>query len=224
MPPLVHLAIAQFKAKKGDYAANLERLSQIFAQSGALEPRPQILVLPETALTGYFVEGGVRDLSVTTGTLVRDLAGAYERAGCGAHALDVVVGFYEIWNNILYNSAIYVTLGPGEPIVRHVHRKNFLPTYGLFDEERFVERAHGVRAFDTSWGRAAMLVLLFVMFMRSELAVKEPARVRASSPPSEARSDGPPAEASSAESSTPAGSSTPVGVPLTSSGLGKSLP
>ncbi|MBC7790162.1 MAG: NAD+ synthase [Anaerolineae bacterium] len=158
MPPLIHLAIAQFRTKKGDYAANLDRLSEIFAQSDGLDPRPQILLLPETALTGYFVEGGVRDLAVTAGTLARDLADAYERAGCGARTLDVAVGFYEIWNNILYNSAIYLTLGPSEPIVLHVHRKNFLPTYGLFDEERFVERAHGVRAFDTSWGRAAMLV------------------------------------------------------------------
>jgi uncharacterized membrane protein len=74
------------------------------------------------------------------------------------------------------------------------------------------------------WGRAAMLVLLFVVFLRSELAVEKPQSVRKSSPRSGARSDGPPAEASSAESSTPAGSSTPVGVPLTSSGLGKSLP
>jgi NAD+ synthetase len=44
--------------------------------------------------------------------------------------------------------------------VRHVHRKVFLPTYGVFDEERFVDRGQeGVRAFDTSWGgRAAILI------------------------------------------------------------------
>jgi NAD+ synthetase len=34
----------------------------------------------------------------------------------------------------------------------------FLPTYGLFDEERYVQRGHDVRAFDTPWGRAALLV------------------------------------------------------------------
>jgi predicted amidohydrolase len=44
------------------------------------------------------------------------------------------------------------------PLVRHVHRKVFLPTYGLFDEERFVERGREIRAFDTPWGRAAILV------------------------------------------------------------------
>jgi len=44
--------------------------------------------------------------------------------------------------------------------VRHVHRKVFLPTYGVFDEERFVDRGQeGVRAFDTAWGgRAAILI------------------------------------------------------------------
>ena len=54
---------------------------------------------------------------------------------------------------------MYVTLGaPATPVIYHVHRKVFLPTYGLFDEERFVERGHEIRAFDTPWGRAAMLV------------------------------------------------------------------
>src|SRR5205085_2797245 len=62
------------------------------------------------------------------------------------------------WNNAFYNSALYVTLGGDEPVIRHVHRKLFLPTYGLFDEERFVDRGFEVRAFDTDWGRAAMLI------------------------------------------------------------------
>src|SRR5918999_4656373 len=158
MPPLVHLALAQFKPAKGDYAANLKRLGEVFAQVNAMRPRPQVLHLPETSLSGYFVEGGVRDLAVTAGTLGRDLQGAWRDATNGLSSLDVVVGFYEIFHNTLFNSAMYVTLGPDGPNVRHVHRKVFLPTYGLFDEERFVERGHEFHAFDTSWGRAAILV------------------------------------------------------------------
>jgi NAD+ synthetase len=154
----VNLALAQVKPAKGDYAANLARLGEIFAQVDAMRPRPQVLHLPETALTGYFVEGGVRDLAVTAGTLARDLHQAWRDATNGLSSLDVVVGFYEIFQNTLFNSAIYVTLGPEGPIVRHVHRKVFLPTYGMFDEERFVERGHEFNAFDTPWGRAAILV------------------------------------------------------------------
>jgi NAD+ synthetase len=158
MGPLVHLAVAQIKPAKGDYAANLARLGEVFAQVNGMRPRPQVLHLPETALTGYFVEGGVRDLAVTAGTLARDLHDAWRGATNGVSSLDVVVGFYEIFQNTLFNSAMYVTLGPEAPDVVHVHRKVFLPTYGLFDEERFVERGHEFHAFDTPWGRAAILV------------------------------------------------------------------
>jgi NAD+ synthase (glutamine-hydrolysing) len=158
MPQLVHLAVAQMKPRKGDYPGNLDRLKPLFAQLDQLTPRPTVLCLAESALTGYFLEGGVRDNAVTAGTLAADLDAAYRAAVASPRPLDVTLGFYEIWNNKLYNSAMYVTLGDGEPRVRHVHRKVFLPTYGLFDEERFVERGRDVRAFDTPWGRAAMLV------------------------------------------------------------------
>ena len=158
MGQLVHLALAQIKPRKGDYAANLARLGPVFAQLDEIEPRPTVLCLAESALTGYFLEGGVRDNAVAAGTLAADLDRVYRASAAATRPLDVTLGFYEVWNNKLYNSAMYVSLGEGEPFVRHVHRKVFLPTYGLFDEERFVERGRTVRAFDTSWGRAAMLV------------------------------------------------------------------
>lgn len=154
----VHLAIVQFKPKKGDYAANVARLGGIFAQLDSLDPRPHVAFLPESSVSGYFLEGGVRDSAVTVGTLVRDLDAQYRAAVPSHEPMDIGLGFYELWNNSNYNSALYVTLGGDAPVVRHVHRKVFLPTYGLFDEERFVDRGFEIRAFDTSWGRAAMLV------------------------------------------------------------------
>ena len=158
MPSLVHLATVQFKPRKGDYSGSLERLGPLFAQLDALDPRPDVVHFAETALTGYFVEGGVREVAVTAGTLAADLHEAYRSATGGAHTLDVAVGFYELFQNSLYNSALYATLGGEAPIVRHVHRKLFLPTYGLFDEERFVDRGLELRAFDTGVGRVAMVV------------------------------------------------------------------
>src|SRR5437773_6551911 len=156
----IHVVVVQFKPRKGDYAANLARLGGIFSQIESLDPRPDVAVFAETALTGYFVEGGVRDVAMTAGAFARDLQAQYASAVTTPRTLDVCIGFYEVWNNAFYNSALYVTLGGGasEPIIRHVHRKLFLPTYGLFDEERFVDRGFEVRAFDTQWGRAAVLV------------------------------------------------------------------
>ena len=153
----VHLALAQLKPRKGDYAHNLERLGQLFARLDTESPRPDLLQLPETALTGYFLEGGVREQAMSAGDLAHDLARVYATAAPGSR-LDVAIGFYEVWEHKLYNSALYVTLGGESPLIRHVHRKVFLPTYGLFDEERFVERGQSIRAFDTEHGRVAMLV------------------------------------------------------------------
>jgi NAD+ synthase (glutamine-hydrolysing) len=147
------LALAQFKPRKGDHAGNLARIAALLGQAAALEPRPQLVCFPETALSGYFLEGGVREHAVTAGQLAAELQEAYS-----GPVVDVCIGFYEVWRNRLFNSALYVTLGETVPLVRHVHRKVFLPTYGMFDEERFVERGRDIRAFDTPWGRAAMLV------------------------------------------------------------------
>jgi len=151
----VRIALSQFRPTKGEYAQNVTRIGAVITQAARLDPKPDLVVFPETATSGYFVEGGVKELAVTAGTLARDLAAAYQ-----GPEIDVTVGFYERFQNHIYNSALYAALGKKKPDVRHVHRKVFLPTYGVFDEERFVDRGQdGVRSFETNWGgRAAILI------------------------------------------------------------------
>ena len=151
----VRIALSQFRPTKGEYAQNVARIGGVITQAAQLNPKPDLVVFPETATSGYFVEGGVKELAVTAGTLARDLAAAYH-----GPEIDVTVGFYERFQNHIYNSALYVSLGKKKPEVRHVHRKVFLPTYGVFDEERFVDRGQdGVRSFETNWGgRGAILI------------------------------------------------------------------
>jgi NAD+ synthase (glutamine-hydrolysing) len=152
----LRIAIAQVHPRKGDYAENLRRIGGVLAQLAGLEDPPQLVLLPEAVTSGYFVEGGVRDVAVTAGTLFRDLAMQHTLAG--APPMDVALGFYEEFRHRYYNAALYAALGGPAPGVRHVHRKVFLPTYGMFDEERFVDRGHRIEAFDTTWGRAGLLV------------------------------------------------------------------
>ena len=153
--PQLRIALSQFRPTKGEYSENVTRIGAVLSQAAQLDPKPGLVVFPETATSGYFVEGGVKELAVTAGTLARDLAAAYQ-----GPAIDVVVGFYERFQNHIHNSALYVTLSTRKPEVRHVHRKVFLPTYGVFDEERFVDRGQdGVRSFETGWGgKAAILI------------------------------------------------------------------
>jgi NAD+ synthetase len=153
---VLRLAIAQVRPHKGAYEQNLCRMGALFREVGGWPDPPELVVAPETALTGYFLEGGVRDLAVSADQLFEDLSRQHEEAGIGS--LDIALGFYEVHGNRLYNSGLYATLGGSDAGIRHVHRKIFLPTYGVFDEERFVEAGRSVQGFDTRWGRAAILI------------------------------------------------------------------
>ncbi|UCG76013.1 MAG: beta-ureidopropionase [Gemmatimonadota bacterium] len=153
------LAVAQFRPVKADVEASLAEVARVFDRARELENPPHLLVFPETALTGYFLEGGVREHALPAEALVERLDALYSSGtDPGADTpLEVAIGFFELHRDRVYNSALYARLGR-DPEILHVHRKVFLPTYGVFQEERFVDAGHSVRAFDTSWGRASMLI------------------------------------------------------------------
>lgn len=168
----IQVAAAQTKPRKGDYDYNLNRVGDIFAQLEADAPNTDVLVLAETSLSGYFLEGGVREAARSREQVFADLLGTYRsRISRAGAALDVCLGFYEVGDGKYYNSAIYCTLtssdlqsgtiaDPNLPKaeIHHIHRKFFLPTYGVFDEKRFVSRGRSVRAFHTRFGKVAVLI------------------------------------------------------------------
>jgi N-carbamoylputrescine amidase len=150
----LRVALVQTKPAKGQYASNLAETGEAFVQLAG-DP-PDLVVLPEAALTGYFLEGAVYDLSLRATDFARDLARTW-RAAC-ARPVDIAAGFFENDGGTYYNSAMYLHVErDGEQIV-HLHRKMFLPTYGVFDEERFLSRGHRLGVFETRFGTAALLV------------------------------------------------------------------
>jgi NAD+ synthetase len=145
----LRVALVQFKPAKADVHANAGRICAMVAEQ---REAADLVVFPETAVSGYFLEGGVAESALSA----EELAGLLGPPG--PDAPDVVLGFYERWRRRLYNSVAYLEPGPQAWGVRHVHRKMFLPTYGVFDEARFVEHGTEVRAFDTRFGRFGMLI------------------------------------------------------------------
>ena len=160
----IEIAVGQLKPRKADYDANLEAVGEIFAVLETEAKPVDLLVLPETALSGYFLEGGVRDVARSATSLHSDLLATFRSRVCRPDAvLDIAVGFYEIADSQYYNSGLYATLTASDdtvarPGIVHVHRKFFLPTYGVFDEKRFVSRGRRIEAFDTRLGRTAVLI------------------------------------------------------------------
>jgi predicted amidohydrolase len=122
----VRIALAQVAPRLGALEANLathrERLRE--ARDGGA----QLVVFPELGLTGYQLQ----DLAAEVAMRLDDprlAALAGETRG-----LSAVVSFVEeSGDHRLFIAA--ALLEDGE--IRHVHRKLFLPTYGLFDERRF---------------------------------------------------------------------------------------
>ncbi|WP_117237933.1 nitrilase-related carbon-nitrogen hydrolase [Thermus sediminis] len=152
MGKVVWHALLQFRPEKSRPRESLRRLR---AHLEALRPyAPEVVVLPEAALTGYFLQGGVRELALTQHELLELLSGLYRELAWEG-PLDLVVGFYERDGGAYYNSAAYLEL-PHRIV--HVHRKVFLPTYGVFDEERYLARGSRIEAFGTRFGRVAILI------------------------------------------------------------------
>jgi predicted amidohydrolase len=149
------IAQAQIRPKKRDYTYNLALIGDIFAQLSA--DLPDVLALPETCLSGYFLEGGVIEAARTAEEVFNDLQQEFTKRVSGEKTLQVVLGFYERANGSLHNSMLYAVLGPAGRIL-HVHRKFFLPTYGVFDEKRFVSRGRTFDTFDFGKGHAGLLV------------------------------------------------------------------
>jgi len=153
------VGIGQIKPFKGDYKRNLERIGVLMAQIVQEALPVDVLVLPETVTTGYFIEGGVRELAMPASQLLHDLAQLYADHKPN-RGMDICLGFYERYRGEDYNAALYATLEP-EPAqsrILHVHRKFFLPTYGVFEEERFVARGSRLDVFPTRFCQAAILI------------------------------------------------------------------
>jgi N-carbamoylputrescine amidase len=148
------VACAQLAPSKGDLQANLDAIAETTVQAQA--EGAELLLLPETVTSGYILEGAVLENAMTAHTLAGALSDRL--SGRLNRPIDVCLGFYESAEGNRYNSAAYLELGPGSGGVRGVYRKFFLPTYGVFDEARFVSRGSGLGVFDTRLGRVGVLI------------------------------------------------------------------
>lgn len=146
------VASVQFAPTKGRIDRNLDRV--IEAAVGARDAGADLVVFPETIASGYFLEGGVLEAARTADEIRRELEDRYEGG-----VLDVCLGFYErSEDGILYNSAGYFELGPEGARTVATYRKIFLPTYGVFDEERFVTGGQELGVFATRFGKVGILI------------------------------------------------------------------
>jgi len=115
----------------------------------AEEAGAALLVTPELGLTGYLLQDLVPEVAVERDDpLLGEVAGLSRR-------VPLVAGFVERGSDgQCYNAAGYWR--DGECV--HIHRKIYLPTYGMFDEARFFAPGRSLDVVDTPLGPAVLLV------------------------------------------------------------------
>jgi len=141
------VALAQIAPKLGRIDANLDL--HLDAARRARREGAGVVVFPELSLTGYLLRDDVPEVALRTDSP------RFLRLVRASRSIDLVVGFVEEGDgHRYYNSAAYLTRGR----VAHVHRKIYLPTYGMFDEGRDFAAGDRIREFETPFGRAGILI------------------------------------------------------------------
>lgn len=145
----LNLALAQINPHLGDVESNLDIHLRFVTQ--AIAQDADLLVFPELSLTGYVLQ----DLTPTVALRPDNEDPIFSRLLEASRQIDLLVGFVE--KDIRqrhFISAAYLAEGN----LLHIHRKVYLPTYGLFDEGRFFAAGERVRSFDTRFGRFGVLI------------------------------------------------------------------
>jgi NAD+ synthase (glutamine-hydrolysing) len=147
-PNVTRVALAQIAPVLGDRQRNFAL--HVETIEAALAREADLVIFPELSLTGYFVRDMVPDLSLRrSGPEVRELVKA-------AGSMSLVAGMVEESpRHRYYNAAFFAEGGR----IVHWHRKVYLPTYGLFDEQRYFAAGERFEAFDTArFGRVGILI------------------------------------------------------------------
>ena len=143
----IRIAIAQINPKLGDLQANLALYEERIRQG--IKERAQLLLFPELSLTGYYLRDTVPSVALTMNSAEITKLKQLSRELCFVAGL-----VEESADHRFFNAAVYFEDGE----VRHVHRKVYLPTYGMFDEQRYFAAGDRIRAFDSKFGRLALLI------------------------------------------------------------------
>jgi len=128
---MLKIALAQINLLVGGIQANKAKIIQT-SEHARDKQAADLIIFPELSITGYPPEDLLLrpDFIVEAKQAVLDIAKAVE-------GIDIIVGFPEQDGADLYNSA--AVLRDGAILTRY--RKNALPNFGVFDEQRYFKSA-----------------------------------------------------------------------------------
>ncbi len=124
----LRVALAQIDTTVGDLPGNTVKIIEWIGRARDLQA--DVVAFPELAVTGYPPE----DLLLRR-SFVADNLRALDEIVAATKGITAVVGFVDM-NDDIYNAAAIIHDGR----LAHRYHKQFLPNYGVFDEERYFQR------------------------------------------------------------------------------------
>jgi NAD+ synthase (glutamine-hydrolysing) len=158
----LRIGLAQMNPVLGDVQRNLHVHLDLINK--AREQEIQLLCFPELSLTGYTLKDLVPEVAITAD----EASPAISELLTAGRDMDLLFGFVEQDDRYRYFiSAAYLSQGQ----IVHVHRKVYLPTYGMFEEGRYWAAGRRFCAFDTRFGRMGVLICEDFWHMSSAYAL-----------------------------------------------------
>ncbi len=133
----VKVALAQVDLAVGDVAGNTKKIIA-YAVRAAEELEADLVVFPELSVCGYPPE----DLLLHAG-LRHGVEAAVEEIRESVSDIAILIGFPEYDDEHIYNAC--AVFKDGETLAQY--RKQLLPNYGVFDEERYFTRGKHASVF-----------------------------------------------------------------------------
>jgi NAD+ synthase (glutamine-hydrolysing) len=127
----IRVALAQINPTVGDLSGNADLVLDYVGRARAAGA--DIVAFPELALPGYPPE----DLLLKPHFVVEN-RDALQRIIEASNGIVIILGFVDTDGSDIYNAAAVMANGK---LIESYH-KNFLPNYGVFDEERYFQAGH----------------------------------------------------------------------------------
>ena len=143
----LRISLAQINTSVGDIYGNVKKIKSYIDMGRNLGS--DIIAFPELSITGYPPE----DLLLKPQFIESNIAAMNEIVQYSKNIV-VVFGFVDSDKSILYNSA---ALAFNANLIS-THRKNLLPNYGVFDEERYFSKGNSCDVFDIDGIKIAISV------------------------------------------------------------------
>lgn len=141
------MAVAQIRPRLGDLKWNMEH--HLETAESAADKGAHLVLFPELSLTGY----SVRDLNAELCLSVNDKF--FEPLRSLSKRISIVAGtIIHDETGGIRNGVIYFE----DDSIKSVHYKVYLPTYGIFEEQRYFLPGKKVETFSTKFGKLGLLI------------------------------------------------------------------